>query len=54
MELLLQIGEYQKGQDKEADQAIERMGAIRGWLGQGTHELSHFNETLNLLETLTQ
>ncbi|MDM5130242.1 SctN family type III secretion system ATPase AscN [Aeromonas piscicola] len=54
VELLLQIGEYQKGQDKVADEAIARIEAIRQWLRQGTHEPSSLPEALTTLEALTR
>ncbi|MBZ6066698.1 type III secretion system ATPase SctN [Aeromonas schubertii] len=54
VELLLQIGEYQKGQDRDADLAIERMEAIRAWLCQGTHDPCHFDEALATLSGLTR
>jgi type III secretion protein N (ATPase) len=54
VELLLQIGEYQKGQDKVADEAIARIEAIRQWLKQGTHEPSSLPEALATLEALTR
>ena len=52
VELLLKIGEYQKGQDPVADRAIDKMPAIRDWLRQGTHELSHLAQSLAQLEAL--
>ncbi len=54
VELLLQIGEYQKGQDKVADEAIARIETIRQWLRQGTHEPSSLPEALSTLEALTR
>ncbi|MBV7598737.1 SctN family type III secretion system ATPase AscN [Aeromonas sp. sia0103] len=54
VELLLQIGEYQKGQDPVADQAIARIEVIRQWLKQGTHEPSSLEQALATLETLTR
>lgn len=54
VELLLQIGEYQKGQDKVADEAIARIEAIRQWLRQGTHEPSALPDALAILDTLTR
>ena len=54
VELLLQIGEYQKGQDKVADEAIARIEAIRQWLKQGTHEPSSLPEALTTLAALTR
>ncbi|MGI0676483.1 SctN family type III secretion system ATPase PscN [Pseudomonas aeruginosa] len=52
VELLLKIGEYQKGQDSEADQAIEKIGAIRQWLRQGTHETSDYAQACAQLRSL--
>ncbi|MNC51936.1 putative ATP synthase YscN [compost metagenome] len=52
--MLLQIGEYQKGQDPVADQAIARIEVIRQWLKQGTHEPSSLEQALATLETLTR
>ena len=54
VELLLKIGEYQKGQDPIADRAIDKMPAIRDWLRQGTHELSNLPHSLAQLEALAQ
>ncbi|EKA49535.1 SctN family type III secretion system ATPase PscN [Pseudomonas aeruginosa] len=52
VELLLKIGEYQKGQDSEADQAIEKIAAIRQWLRQGTHETSDYAQACAQLRSL--
>ncbi|MGE7956995.1 type III secretion system ATPase SctN [Pseudomonas sp. NPDC089530] len=54
VELLLKIGEYQKGQDPVADRAIEKMDAIRAWLRQGTHEPSDLPHCLEQLASLTR
>ena len=54
VELLLKIGEYQKGQDPVADRAIEKMDAIRAWLRQGTHEPSDLPDCLEQLANLTR
>lgn len=50
IELLLQVGEYKKGADREADQALESHAPLRKWLQQDTHRLSPFDDTLNQLE----
>lgn len=42
VELLVRIGEYKQGSDKLADEAVARIGAIRGFLRQGTHDLVPF------------
>jgi type III secretion protein N (ATPase) len=49
IELLVQIGEYQKGSDPEADRALEKIGAVNGFLKQGLDETSRFDETLAAL-----
>ncbi|WP_025131086.1 type III secretion system ATPase SctN [Pseudomonas sp. PH1b] len=54
VELLIKIGEYQKGQDPVADRAIEKMDDIRAWLRQGTHEPSDLPHCLEQLASLTR
>jgi type III secretion protein N (ATPase) len=49
MELLVQIGEYKKGADAEADNALDRIGKVNGFLRQGTDELSSFAQTLDAM-----
>lgn len=49
IELLVRIGEYQKGADPAADQAIARIDALKAFLKQGIHEQSSFEETLQLM-----
>ncbi len=49
IELLVRVGEYQQGQDPEADEALARKEAIRAFLCQRTGETSDFEETLSLL-----
>ena len=52
IELLVRIGEYQAGQDADADEALARRPAIRRYLCQGTEEKSDFPGTLQQLEQL--
>ena len=52
MELLIKIGEYKKGSDPEADEAISHIGAINRFLRQDLDEVSNFNQTLNQLNKL--
>jgi type III secretion protein N (ATPase) len=53
IELLVQIGEYQKGNDAVADLAIEKIAAVNNFLRQGLDERSSFEETLAaLIKTL--
>jgi type III secretion protein N (ATPase) len=49
MELLVQIGEYKKGADAEADNALERIGKVNEFLRQGTDEQSPFTQTLEAM-----
>ncbi len=49
IELLLKIGEYQKGSDALADQAIECMDDINRFLQQPTDELDALEDTLERL-----
>ncbi|MDR1111001.1 MAG: type III secretion system ATPase SctN [Deltaproteobacteria bacterium] len=50
IELLVQIGEYQKGSDQEADFAISRIAKVNAFLRQGLDERSTFEETLAAME----
>jgi len=53
IELLVQIGEYQKGNDAAADLAIEKIAAVNNFLRQDLDERSSFEETLAaLIKTL--
>jgi flagellar biosynthesis/type III secretory pathway ATPase len=45
IELLLQVGEYHKGTDAEADKAIDRMPALREFLRQPPDEFSSAQST---------
>lgn len=49
IELLLRIGEYKKGTDPEADEAIEKIELINKLLQQRTDESSTFDETVSQL-----
>lgn len=51
VELLLQIGEYKKGTDAEADDAIEHIDRVNRFLKQGLDERSSFDETVAALKT---
>lgn len=46
VELLVQIGEYKKGTDPEADTALAKINAVNSFLKQGLEEKSSFEETL--------
>lgn len=54
IELLVRVGEYQAGQDSEADEALARREAIQGLLCQSTTQKNSFEETVqHLWQTLT-
>lgn len=50
VELLVKIGEYKRGSDAMADQAIDRIERIREFLKQRTDEHVNFDETLALMK----
>ncbi|MFZ7095288.1 FliI/YscN family ATPase [Luteimonas dalianensis] len=52
IEMLLQLGEYKRGSDPEADVAIEKIGPIRKLLQQGSTELADFNKSSESLRRL--
>ncbi len=54
VELLIKIGEYKRGSDTLADQAIDRIEGIRNFLRQGTDELIGFEQTLKQLGTVIE
>ena len=49
VEMLLQVGEYKKGNDAAADRAVDRNIAIRAFLNQKTSELMPFHTILQQL-----
>jgi len=51
IETLLQVGEYQRGSDPLADEAIRKIDQINAFLGQAT---DHFNDQESTLATLLQ
>lgn len=54
VELLVKIGEYQKGSDPRSDLAIAKQDAIRDFLRQRTTQLESFESTLAKLKELTR
>ena len=50
LEILVQIGEYEKGADKEADDALAKIDAVNKFLCQGLDEYSSFEQTLDALK----
>ncbi|EAL0091986.1 flagellar protein export ATPase FliI [Campylobacter jejuni] len=51
-EVLLRIGAYQKGSDKELDEAIAKKEFMQKFLGQNPEESFEFNQTLELLSQI--
>lgn len=51
-EVLLRIGAYQKGSDKELDEAIAKKEFIQKFLGQNPEESFEFEETIRLLSQI--
>lgn len=49
VELLLRIGEYQKGTDRVTDEAISKIDAVNGFLRQGLDERPTFEDTVGKL-----
>ena len=54
VELLVRIGEYKKGSDAAADEAISKVDAINNFLKQGLREQSTFDETLKAMIQLAR
>ncbi|BEK48593.1 flagellar protein export ATPase FliI [Campylobacter coli] len=51
-EVLLRIGAYQKGSDKELDEAIAKKEFMQKFLGQNPEESFEFEETIGLLSQI--
>ncbi|MCE7126705.1 flagellar protein export ATPase FliI [Campylobacter coli] len=51
-EVLLRIGAYQKGSDKELDEAISKKEFMQKFLGQNPEESFEFEETIGLLSQI--
>jgi type III secretion protein N (ATPase) len=49
VELLVRIGEYKRGADKQTDEAIDRIDAVNAFLRQGLHEHDDFKATIDKL-----
>ena len=50
VELLLRIGEYQKGSDRVTDEAIEKIESVNAFLKQGLDERPTYEETVERLK----
>lgn len=51
-ELLIRIGEFKRGTDKDADFAVDHIDAVNNFLKQGVNEQSSFEETLQNLKAI--
>lgn len=51
-EVLLRIGAYQKGSDKELDQAIAKKDFMQQFLSQNPEESFEFEDTINMLKMI--
>ena len=51
-ELLIRIGEYKRGSDKDADYAIDHIDKLKRFLRQTIEEKSSFEETVQQLKSL--
>lgn len=49
IELLIQLGEYHKGSDPEADFAVSHIDAVNSYLKQGLNEFTNFEAALSKL-----
>jgi ATP synthase in type III secretion protein N len=52
VEMLLQVGEFKKGNDEVADRAVDRIEYIRAFLNQKTSDLQQFDTTIAQLNRL--
>jgi type III secretion protein N (ATPase) len=52
IEFLLQVGEYQTGQDGMADEAISKIETIRSFLRQDVNEYFSFDDSVNEMRTI--
>ncbi|HIP31082.1 MAG TPA: EscN/YscN/HrcN family type III secretion system ATPase, partial [Sulfurospirillum arcachonense] len=51
-EVLIRIGAYQKGNDKELDEAISKKEVMEEFLGQSPEDTFNFNESIEKLEAI--
>ena len=51
-EVLIRIGAYQKGNDKELDEAVNKIDKMKQFLSQNSDELYKFDEIIQLLKNI--
>lgn len=54
IELLVRVGEFQKGVDKDADESLAKNTSINDFLKQGLHESSSLADTVTMLQKITK
>jgi type III secretion protein N (ATPase) len=54
VELLVRVGEYQRGNDPETDDALDRRAGLEAFLCQGYREKSDFRSTLTQLRKVVE
>jgi type III secretion protein N (ATPase) len=54
IELLVRVGEYQRGNDAEADDALDRRAGLDAFLRQGCDDKSNFEDTLAHLRAVVE
>ncbi len=52
MELLIQVGEYQRGTDQIADLAVDKRDIIKSFLMQGTDDTSEFHDVVSMMRQI--
>jgi type III secretion protein N (ATPase) len=52
MELLVKVGEYKKGTDVEADEAISKINEVRQFIKQNFNESSNYKQTIDSLDRI--
>jgi len=53
VELLIRVGEFQTGADKQADEAVAKHDAVLKYLRQGLHEKVSLQESVAMLKSVT-
>lgn len=54
VEMLIKLGEYKPGGDKDTDEAVNKIERINQFLKQGTHDKAVYDETIAALEQLAR
>ncbi|EGY28005.1 hypothetical protein Rin_00020640, partial [Candidatus Regiella insecticola 5.15] len=54
LQMLLDLGEYTKGENAQNDRAIAKRDALLKWLQQDMHENAPIDKTLQVMNALTK